>query len=43
MATLYKKKKNMYDVYIRKWERYVSERKVDKVSPPLSAAVNFLA
>ena len=37
------KKKNMYDVYIRKWERYASERKVDKVSPPLSAAVNFLA
>ena len=28
-----KKKKNMYDVYIRKWERYANERKVDKVSP----------
>ena len=25
--------KHMYDVYIRKWERYASERKVDKVSP----------
>lgn len=35
--------KHMYDVYIRKWERYASERKVDKVSPPLTAAVNFLA
>ncbi|WP_419584126.1 hypothetical protein, partial [Thiolapillus sp.] len=30
-------------MYIRKWERYASERKVDKVSPPLTAAVNFLA
>ena len=35
--------KHMYDVYIRKWERYASERKMDKVSPPLIAAVNFLA
>ena len=34
---------NTYDVYIRKWERYASEGKVDKVSPPLTAAVNFLA
>ena len=35
--------KNVDDVSIRKWKRYASERKVDKVSPPLSAAVNFQA
>ena len=35
--------KHVHDVYIRKWKRYASERKVDKVSPPLSAAVNFQA
>ena len=33
----------MSDVYIRKWEWCANERKGDKVSVPLSAAVNFLA
>ena len=33
----------MYDVYIKKWEKYAYQRQVDPISPPLNVAVNFLA
>jgi len=35
--------KKVYSTYISKWERYAATVKVDPVSPPIAAAINFLA